>query len=140
MSAPDTSEPFLGSALTTILVVTDLEKSRHFYIDQLGAELYRAYGGTSMVIQFLGNWLLLVTAGGPTEDKPHTSFLPPTNVDEVSHAFTIRVKDCRHSYQALHSKGISFITPPVDNGAETRCFFRDPDGHLFEISEYRTSA
>jgi len=26
---------------------------------------------------------------------------------------------------------------PVSHGPETRCFFRDPDGHLFEISEYR---
>jgi catechol 2,3-dioxygenase-like lactoylglutathione lyase family enzyme len=29
-----------------------------------------------------------------------------------------------------------FLAPPVVNGAETRAFFRDPDGHLFEISEY----
>ena len=32
-----------------------------------------------------------------------------------------------------------FLTPPVTSGAETRAFFRDPDGHLFEISEYRAS-
>jgi len=34
-------------------------------------------------------------------------------------------------------RGAAFLTDPVDHGAETRCFFRDPDGHLFEISEYR---
>jgi hypothetical protein len=27
------------------------------------------------------------------------------------------------------------LTPPVDWGAEIRCFFREPDGHLLEISE-----
>ncbi len=26
-------------------------------------------------------------------------------------------------------------TPPLDRGGEIRCFFRDPDGHLLEISE-----
>jgi len=29
------------------------------------------------------------------------------------------------------------LTPPLDRGAEIRCFFRDPDGNLFEISEAR---
>jgi catechol 2,3-dioxygenase-like lactoylglutathione lyase family enzyme len=28
----------------------------------------------------------------------------------------------------------------MTSGAETRCFLRDPDGHLFELSEYRPSA
>ena len=129
--------PFAGSELTTILVVSDMEKAKEFYIDSLGAELNRAYGGTSMVINLLGNWLLLVTAGGPTEDKPETYFEPPVNKNMVSHAFTIRVNDCQKSYEILKEKGISFITPPKSQGAETRCFFQDPDGHLFEISEYK---
>ena len=131
-------DPLQDSALTTILVVSDMEASRKFYIDQLGAELFREYGGTSMVLQFLGNWILLVTEGGPTEDKPDISFIPPKDVNAVSHAFTIRVKDCQHSYKLLTERGIKFITPPFDRGQEVRCFFQDPDGHLFEISEYRT--
>lgn len=132
-----TDEPFEDSALTTILVVTDLDTAKHFYLKILGAELYREYGGTSAVISFLDNWLLLSTSGEPTADKPTTSFDPPTNPDSVSHAFTIRVKDCQQSYDILKSRGAEFITPPHDWGAEVRCFFRDPDGHLFEISEYR---
>lgn len=131
--------PFTGSELTTILVVSDMAKSKEFYIEALGAELNREYGGTSMVIKFLGNWLLLVTAGGPTEDKPETWFEPPVNKNMVSHAFTIRVKNCQKSYELLKTRGISFITPPKSQGVETRCFFQDPDGHLFEISEYRKS-
>ena len=134
----DQNNPFVDSALTTILVVSDMSKSKGFYVDILGASIFREYGGDSSVLEFLGNWLLLVTAGGPTEDKPNTDFLPPQNKDLVSHAFTIRVKDCRKSYEILKGRGAEFITPPLDRGAETRCFFRDPDGHLFEISEYRT--
>ncbi|UTW65270.1 VOC family protein [bacterium SCSIO 12643] len=129
--------PFEDSALTTILVVSDMSKSKTFYVDQLGAEIFREYGGDSLVLKFLNNWLLLVTSGGPTEDKPDTHFIPPVQPNLVSHAFTIRVKDCIQSYEILKNKGIQFITPPIARGAETRCFFKDPDGHLFEISEYR---
>ena len=131
--------PFENSALTTILVVSDMAASKTFYVDVLGASIFRDYGGDSLVLEFLGNWLLLVTPGGPTEDKPNTDLVVPADKDAVSHSFTIRVKDCVKSYEILKERGAEFITPPVVNGAETRCFFRDPDGHLFEISEYRAS-
>ena len=129
---------FADSSLTTILVVADMSRSKAFYEDVLGAKIFREYGGDSVVLEFLGSWILLVTSGGPTNDKPGTHFIPPTDIDSVSHSFTIRVKDCFRSYEILKGKGAQFITPPMNRGAETRCFFRDPDGHLFEISEYRS--
>lgn len=122
-------------AVTHILVVSNMEASKKFYLDVLGAELYREYGGTSVVLSFLGNWFLLVTEGGPTEDKPDISFKPSSDKENVDHAFTIRVKDCQSSYEVLKERGAEFITPPYDWGAEIRCFFRDPDGNLFEISQ-----
>jgi catechol 2,3-dioxygenase-like lactoylglutathione lyase family enzyme len=122
--------------LTHILVSSDLDRSRHFYVDVLGAEPYREYGGTSLVLRFLGAWLLVVTGGGPTPDKPTVEFVPPDDPDRVSSSFTIRVADCRGSYETLRSRGAEFLTPPVQNGRETRCFLRDPDGHLFELSQY----
>ena len=122
-------------ALTHILVVEDLDRSRDFYRDVLGAEVYREYGGTSVVLSFLGAWLLLVTGGGPTEDKPGVIFEAPARLDEVSHAMTIRVPDCRAAYETLRERGAGFLTPPFDRGGEIRCFFRDPSGHLLEISE-----
>lgn len=133
----ESQNPFAESELTIILVVSDMLKSKKFYVEFLGAELNREYGGTSMVLKFLDSWILLVTAGGPTEDKPDVYFEAPVNKKMVSHSFTIRVKDCHNTYEILKERGISFITPPVTNGAETRCFFQDPDGHLFEISEYK---
>ena len=122
-------------ALTHILVVSDMEKSKNFYVDILGAGLFREYSGTSTVLSFLGNWFLLVTEGGPSEDKPEISFRPSTDKSNVDHAFTIRVKDCKESYETLKDRGAEFITPPYDWGAEIRCFFQDPDGNLFEISQ-----
>lgn len=129
--------PAENSELTHLVVVSDLPRSLAFYRDVLGAELYREYGGSSAVVRLLGNWLLVVTGGGPTEDKPSVTFAPPPDPDTVSTEMIFRVPDCRAAYESLRSRGAEFLTPPVDRGAEIRAFFRDPDGHLFEISEYR---
>ena len=127
--------PAEGMEMTQLLVVSDLQRSVAFYRDVLGAELYREYGGTSAVLSFQGTWLLLVTGGGPTEDKPTVTFAPPGDPDTVSHQLTIRVADCRAAYETLKGRGAEFLTPPLDRGFEVRCFFRDPDGHLLEVSE-----
>ncbi|MEP4094991.1 VOC family protein [Reichenbachiella sp.] len=129
--------PFNKSELTTILVVSDVQKSKVFYQKVLGSELFREYGGDSVVLKFLGHWILLVSSGEPTADKPDIRFEPPAQPNKVGHAYTIRVEDCQHSYEILKARGAEFITPPYNWGAEIRCFFQDPDGHLFEISEYR---
>ena len=127
--------PTKGVELTHILVVSDIDKSKDFYSKVLGADIYREYGGTSCVLSFQGSWLLLVTGGEPTPDKPKVTFSEPVNINKVSHAMTIRVPDCKAAYETLKLRGADFITPPYDWGSEIRCFFRDPDGHLFEISQ-----
>jgi len=66
-------------------------------------------------------------------------FAPPHDPDQVSHAMTLRVDDCQAVYEALRSRGAVFLTPPHDWGAEIRCFLRDPDGHLVEISQSTTT-
>lgn len=128
--------PTADTAITHILVVSNVERSRAWYLDVLGATLYREYGG-SVVLSFGGAWLLLVEGGGPTRDKPDVTLAPPADPNHRDNLFTIRVADCAATYDLLRERGATFLTPPVTSGAETRCFFRDPDGHLFEISEYR---
>jgi catechol 2,3-dioxygenase-like lactoylglutathione lyase family enzyme len=132
-----TEFPTDGMAVTVLRVVTDLDRAVHFYRDVLGASLYREYGGSSAVFSFAGAWLLLVTGGDPTPDKPSVRFAAPSDPDSVSTELTIRVPDCRAAYDTLRERGAEFLTPPYDWGAEIRCFFRDPDGHLLEISEAR---
>ena len=128
--------PTPGMQMTNIIVVQDLVQSMQFYRDVLRAKLHREYGGTSAVFDFLGNWLLLVTGGGPTEDKPKVNFVPLPDKNKISQAFTIRVEDCQGCYETLRTRGAVFLTPPHTRGSETRCFFRDTDGYLWEISEY----
>jgi lactoylglutathione lyase len=130
-----TDFPLDGMVMTHILVVSDIARAKIFYRDVLGATVFREYGGSSCVLDFNGAWLLLVTGGEPSADKPDVTFAAATDPKTVSHAMTIRVPDCQAAYETLKARGAEFITPPYDWGAEIRCFFRDPDGHLFEISQ-----
>ena len=129
------SFPAEGMELTHILVVADLERARTFYTDVLGADVFREYGGSSCVLRAFETWLLLVTGGGPTPDKPTVTYAPPADPDVVSHSMTIRVPDCRAAHATLVERGATFLAPPVESDWEVRAFFRDPDGHLIEISE-----
>lgn len=134
---PTDAFPTPDVEMTHLLVVSDLARATAFYRDVLGASVYREYGGTSCVLTFQGSWLLLVTGGGPTKDKPTVTFAPPGDPDRVSYEMTLRVPDCQAAYATLLARGAVFLTPPVEWGGEIRCFFRDPDGHLLEISQTR---
>ena len=95
--------PFPGPdvELTTILVVSDVDRARDFWRDVVGAEVYREYGGTSCVLRLAGSWILLVTGGGPTADKPDVTFAVADDPARVDHAFTMRVADCQAAYREL---------------------------------------
>lgn len=123
--------------LTTILVVSDVTRARDFWRDVVGAEVYREYGGTSCVLRLAGAWVLLVTGGGPTPDKPEVTFAASADARTVDHAFTMRVADCLAAYEELRGRGAIFLAPPLASEWEVRAFFRDPDGHLLEISQSR---
>ncbi|CAN5148575.1 hypothetical protein BH23BAC2_BH23BAC2_26020 [soil metagenome] len=43
---------FWESELTTILVVSDISNSKSFYMNVLGAKIFREYGGDSLVLEF----------------------------------------------------------------------------------------
>jgi catechol 2,3-dioxygenase-like lactoylglutathione lyase family enzyme len=121
--------------LTRLLVVSDATRSRDWYRDVLGAEIVGEYGGTSCVVRFVGQWLLLVTGGPPTRDKPTVSFATPADPDVASAELIVAVPDCRAAYETLLARGAQFLAEPVEYDWEIRAFFRDPDGHLFEITQ-----
>ncbi len=130
--------PTSDMELTYLLVVSDLDRSREWYTSVLGASVLREYEA-SCVLALLGNLLLLVTGGGPGEDKPPVTLAPPDDGDRVSAEMIFWVPDCRDAYETLRARGAEFLAPPGDKGDEVRAFFRDPDGHLFEISSAATA-
>ncbi|WP_216826278.1 VOC family protein [Euzebya pacifica] len=127
-------EHFEASALTHMLVVADTAASRDWYVSVLDAEVTGEYG-SSVLLRLLDSWLLLVEGGGPDEGKPAVELVPPADPDRVSAQMIFRVADCRGLYDLLRERGASFLAPPHVREGETRAFFRDPDGHLFEISQ-----
>ena len=127
--------PTAGVELRHLLVVSDYERSKAFYRDVLGATVAREFTGTLCFLSFGGGQILLTVAGGPMKDKPTVTFASPTHPDAVSSELAIRVPDCSAAYEVLRSRGAEFLTPPVGWGYEIRAFFRDPDGHLLEISQ-----
>ncbi|MFL0712135.1 MAG: VOC family protein [Microcella pacifica] len=128
-------DQFEARAMTHMLVVEDATASRDWYVKVLGASVYGEYGGTSVVLDLLGNWLLLVTGGGPSPEKPTVTLAAPGDADHVSSQLIFRVDDCQGTYDLLSARGAQFLSAPLDRGGEIRAFFRDPDGHLFEISQ-----
>lgn len=77
-------DTFKASAITHMHVVSDLDKSRAWYTSVLGASIYGEYGGTSVVLDLMGTWLLIVTGGPPTPDKPTVTLAPPPDPDRAS--------------------------------------------------------
>lgn len=126
---------FEASAVTHMLVVSDIEVSRDWYVGVLDATVYGEYGGTSVVLDLLGTWILLVTGGGPDAGKPGVTLDVPADPDRPSAQLVFRVERCQELYELLRDRGADFLAPPHVRPGETRAFFRDPDGHLFEISE-----
>ena len=127
--------PADATDLTRLLVVADLARSVAWYRDVLGAEIVGEYGGTSAVVRFVESWLLLVTGGGPTADKPTVTMDAPADPDRASAELIVAVPDCRAAHAELVGRGAAFLADPVEYPWEIRAFFRDPDGHLFEISQ-----
>src|SRR3954451_10263836 len=132
--------PADASDLTHLLVVADLDRSVGWYRDVLGAEVVGEYGGTSVVLRLVGSCLLLVTGGPPTADKPGVAMTARTNEPSVSAELIISVPDCRSAVIELSSRGATFLADPVEYAWEIRAFLRDPDGHLFELTQRKTGA
>lgn len=127
--------PTTGVELRYLLVASNYARSLVFYREVVGAKLVREISDTLCLLSFGGVEILLTVAGGPTQDKPTVTFAPPNDPDRVTSQLTIRVPDCLAAYEVLRSRGAEFLTAPVNWGYEVRAFFRDPDGHLLEISQ-----
>src|SRR6516225_7220818 len=115
-----------GVAVTHILVAGDPARSRDFWVNVLGAELYREYGGTSVVLRFAGTWLLLVSGGGPTADKPAVVFAPPHDPDQVSRGITMRLAASPSVYEWRRSPGLVLLSSAHKANGWSPPFLRGP--------------
>jgi len=130
---PDVPAPSEGILLTHFIVAEDVERSRDFYVDVLGGETVME--GEPSMVRLANAWIIINVGGGPTEDKPEVILDTPADPNRVSSFLNIRVADIQAVYDEWRSRGAEFLTPPMDRGAEIRCYLRDPDGHLIEVGQ-----
>ena len=125
--------PSEGILITHFIVSRNVERSLRFYVDVLGGEA--VLEGEPSIVALANGWITISTGGGPTDDKPAVTLEAPSNPDRVSGFLNIRVADVRAVYELWRARGATFLTPPIDRGAEIRCYMRDPDGHLIEVGQ-----
>lgn len=129
--------PREGVAVTHLLIVRDIARSRRFYADILGA--YVLMEGPPAILRFYNTWLVLSTEGGPTDDKPDVVAVAPPDSRTLTSALNLRVADIRDLYDRWQARGAEFLTPPKEHASEIRCYLRDPDGHLIEVGQTTTT-
>jgi lactoylglutathione lyase len=121
--------------VTHFLTVTDVRRSAEFYERILGGTILRS--GEPTFLQIANSWLILNVGGGPTDDKPTVTLLPPEQPDRVSSFLNLRVADIQAVYREWSRKGAQFLTEPRDHRFEVRCYLRDPDGYIIEVGQWK---
>jgi hypothetical protein len=133
MHESDFPAPDAGIVLTHFVVSADVAASADIYTPHRGGKTVMEGGPT--IVKLANSWIIINEGGGPTDDKPKVVLEAPQDPDRVSAFLNIRVADIDSVYREWSAKGATFLTPPIDRGAEIRCYMRDPDGHLIEVGQ-----
>ena len=117
-------------SLSTMLCVTDVERSTVWYRDKLGFEVLNQEAEIA-VLRIDSGIVYLFAESPPTEDKPSEHLVPKPG------GVILTVEDCRAAYEELRERGVEFLTPPKSPlWGGWRCFAHDPDGYLVEIEDW----
>lgn len=125
--------PQEGLLATLFLTVRSVERSRDFYSRVLGGTVVMEEN--PCIIKLSNTWILMNPGGPPTPDKPGITVVDYEPGDTTSIFLNLRVADIDACYREWSGRGAQFVTPPIDRGAETRCYIRDPDGYLIEVGQ-----
>jgi catechol 2,3-dioxygenase-like lactoylglutathione lyase family enzyme len=125
--------PTEGLLVTHFIIVRNVARSREFYSDVLGGKV--VLEENPCIVKLANSWVIMNPGGGPTPDKPDISMVDYEPSPNVSTFMNLRVADIQACYEEWSAKGADFVTPPMDRGAEIRCYMRDPDGYLIEVGQ-----
>ena len=125
--------PQEGILATLFLTVRSVERSRDFYSRVLGGTV--VLEENPCMVKLANTWLIMNPGGPPTPDKPGITVVDYEPGDTTSIFLNLRVADIDACYREWSGRGAQFVTPPIDRGAETRCYIRDPDGYLIEVGQ-----
>jgi catechol 2,3-dioxygenase-like lactoylglutathione lyase family enzyme len=125
--------PAEGIVVTMFITVRSVARSRDFYSRVLGGTV--VLEENPCIVKLSNSWILMNPGGPPTPDKPGVSVVNYEPGDTTSIFLNLRVADIQACYEEWKSKGAEFVTPPIDRGAEIRCYMRDPDGYMIEVGQ-----
>jgi catechol 2,3-dioxygenase-like lactoylglutathione lyase family enzyme len=125
--------PSEGFVVTLFITVRSVARSRAFYSEVLGGQV--VLEENPCIVKLSNAWVLMNPGGPPTPDKPEISVVNYEAGNTVSSFMNLRVADIQACYEEWSSKGAQFVTPPIDRGAEIRCYLRDPDGYMIEVGQ-----
>ena len=112
----------------TILLCTDLEKTRAFYTDTMGFEIYRDL--PNWIELKIGTSLLTLRPHGRDYDGPTISI----NSAKVQLAFRVPPDEVAPAEAALRQAGVTILDSTTDQAWGYRTlFFKDPEGNVLEI-------
>jgi catechol 2,3-dioxygenase-like lactoylglutathione lyase family enzyme len=130
----DLPSPEEGILATLFITVRSVARSRDFYTSVLGGTV--VLDENPCIVRLSNSWIIMNPGGPPTPDKPGISVVDYQPDDTTSIFLNLRVADIQACYEAWKQKGAEFVTPPIDRGAEIRCYLRDPDGYLIEVGQF----
>jgi hypothetical protein len=113
--------------------VRRVAQSREFYSLILGGTV--VLEENTCIIKIANFWIIMNPGGPPTPDKPGVTVVNYEPGDTTSIFLNLRVADINACYREWTDRGATFLTPPIDRGAEIRCYMRDPDGYLIEVGQ-----
>jgi catechol 2,3-dioxygenase-like lactoylglutathione lyase family enzyme len=125
--------PTEGILVTQFITVRSVARSRAFYSDVLGGQV--VLEENPCIVKLANSWVLMNPGGPPTPDKPDISVVNHEPRNTVSSFMNLRVAHIEACYEQWKAKGAEFVTPPIDRGAEIRCYMRDPDGYMIEVGQ-----
>jgi catechol 2,3-dioxygenase-like lactoylglutathione lyase family enzyme len=125
--------PTEGLLATLFITVRKIAPSRQFYSDVLGGRV--VLEENPCIVKLANSWIIMNPGGPPTPDKPGITVVDYEPGPTTSIFLNLRVADINACYQEWSARGATFVTPPIDRGAEIRCYMRDPDGYLIEVGQ-----
>jgi catechol 2,3-dioxygenase-like lactoylglutathione lyase family enzyme len=122
-----------GFLVTLFITVRKVARSRDFYSKVLGGTV--VLDENPCIVKLANSWIIMNPGGPPTPDKPGITVADYEPGDTTSIFLNLRVADIEACYKLWSERGAEFVTPPIDRGAELRCYMRDPDGYLIEVGQ-----
>jgi hypothetical protein len=97
MNLPDAPIAHEGFFATHFFTVSDLDKSKDFYVRILGGKVIKP--DNPCYIKLANTWIILNSGGGPTPDKPEVLLETPSDLNRVNSFLDLRVADIWACYK-----------------------------------------